>query len=181
MAAVAMKRRFDSDFLRTREMSVIPKPLTLAFAVTSFAQTPPAADTLVSPETHPDRTVTFRIRAPKASEIGLFGDWMPIGKLEPLTKGADGVWSITTGPIEATGHLYTFNVDGVTITDPINPKVKLRQRTSAQPARSRRARRENATEKLRVGDLPVLGDSAQLPMGAEQDLQRGPHGSKMVP
>src|SRR5579863_4596187 len=103
----------------------------LAFTAQCLSQTPPAADTLVSPEVHPDRTVTFRIRAPKASEVGLFGDWMPIGKLEPLTKGPDGVWSITTGPIEATGHLYTFNLDGVTVTDPINPKVKLRQRTSA--------------------------------------------------
>jgi enterochelin esterase family protein len=105
--------------------------LALIFTVPGTAQTPPAPDTLVSPEIHADRTVTFRIRAPKASEVGLFGDWMPIGKLEPLNKGADGVWSITTGPIDATGHLYTFNIDGVTVTDPINPKVKLRQRTSA--------------------------------------------------
>jgi enterochelin esterase family protein len=132
---MAMKSRFHSEISRPREnqvaQSLLRVFLVLAFAATSQPQTPPAADTLVSPEIHADRTVSFRIRAPKASEVGLFGDWMPIGKLEPLTKGSDGVWSVTTGPIDATGHLYTFNVDGVTMTDPINPKVKLRQRTSA--------------------------------------------------
>src|ERR1017187_469773 len=130
---MGMTRRFRSEFSRPpvkpRAQVTLPVILALAFAATSLAQAPPAADTLVSPEIHPDRTVTFRIRAPKSSEVGLFGDWMPIGKLEPLTKGSDGVWSITTGPIDATGHLYTFNVDGVTMTDPINPRVKLRQRT----------------------------------------------------
>src|SRR5438046_859205 len=110
---------------------LLPFVLSLAFAASIWAQAsgpPSAQDTLVSPEVHADRTVTFRVRAPKANEVALFGDWMPVGKLEPLTKGADGVWSITTGPIEATGHLYSFTIDGVTVTDPINPRVKLRQR-----------------------------------------------------
>ena len=31
---------------------------------------------LVSPEVHPDKKVTFRICAPKASEVTLRGDWM---------------------------------------------------------------------------------------------------------
>jgi enterochelin esterase-like enzyme len=48
-----------------------------------------------------------------------------------MTKGADGVWSITTAPLEANGHLYWFNLDGLAIADPVNPVVKLRQRTSA--------------------------------------------------
>lgn len=96
----------------------------------AFAQTP-APDGLVSPEVHSDRTVTFRVRAPKASEVALYGDWMPVGKSQPMTKGADGVWSITTQPLEANGHLYWFNLDGVAVPDPVNPIIKLRQRTSA--------------------------------------------------
>jgi enterochelin esterase-like enzyme len=107
------------------------RPFLLLVAVGLYAQTPPADSLVTSPEIHPDRTVTFRVRAPEAQKIGLFGDWMPIGKLEPLTKGADGVWTLTTGPIDATGHLYTFNIDGVVVPDPVNPKIKLRQRTSA--------------------------------------------------
>src|SRR5207237_10173392 len=35
------------------------------------------------------------------------------------------------GPNDSTGPIYWFNVDGLAIADPVNPKVKLRQRTSA--------------------------------------------------
>jgi enterochelin esterase family protein len=103
---------------------------TLAFVSLGLAQ-PPPADNLVSPEVRPERKVTFRIRAPKSAQVGLFGSWMPLGTLEPMTKDADGVWSVTVGPLAPNGYLYTFNVDGVIIADPVNPDVKLRQRTSA--------------------------------------------------
>jgi enterochelin esterase family protein len=107
--------------------------LGLATALASAAlnaQTPPP-DGTVSPEVHSDRTATFRIKAPKASEVTFYGDWMVPGKPEPMTKGADGVWSFTAGPLEPNGHLYFFNIDGLAVADPINPVVKLRQRTSA--------------------------------------------------
>jgi len=109
------------------------KKLTLVITLLALplaAQTP-APDGIVSPEVHPDRTITFRVKAPKASEVTLSADWMPVGKSAPFTKGADGVWTLTTEPIEATGHLYWFNVDGVAVADPVNPVIKLRQRTSA--------------------------------------------------
>jgi enterochelin esterase-like enzyme len=99
-------------------------------AINVSAQTPPP-DGIVSPEVHPDGKVTFRIRAPKATEVTLFGDWMPVGSKHPMTKDTEGVWSATVGPIEATLHLYSFTVDGVTMADPVNPRIKLRQRTSA--------------------------------------------------
>jgi enterochelin esterase family protein len=104
--------------------------LALMLAALVSAQTPPP-DSLVSPEVHPDRTVTFRVRAPKAAEVTLYGDWMPVGKPEPMTKGSDGIWSIQTAPLEANGHLYWFNLDGIAVADPVNPVIKLRQRTSA--------------------------------------------------
>ncbi len=104
--------------------------LALATSALLQAQTPPP-DGLVSPEVHADRTVTFRVRAPKASEVTLSGDWLPVGKPVPMTKGDDGVWSIQTAPLEANGHLYWFNVDGLAVADPVNPVIKLRQRTSA--------------------------------------------------
>jgi enterochelin esterase-like enzyme len=104
--------------------------LGIASCAICMAQTP-APDGLVSPEVHADRTVTFRVRAPKASEVSLYGDWMAVGKPQPMTKDASEVWSITTEPLEANGHLYWFNVDGLAIADPVNPIIKLRQRTSA--------------------------------------------------
>ena len=102
----------------------------LSLAASGFVQTP-SPDGLVSPEVHADGRVTFRIRAPKAAEVTLFGDWIPVGSKHPMTKDAEGVWSATIGPIEATLHLYSFTVDGVTMADPVNPRIKLRQRTSA--------------------------------------------------
>jgi enterochelin esterase family protein len=92
---------------------------------------PPPRDTLVSPEIQPGGKVTFRVRAPRAASVTLFGAWMPVGSEEPMTKDADGVWTITVGPLAPNGYLYTFNIDGVTVADPVNPDVKLRQRTSA--------------------------------------------------
>ncbi len=113
--------------MKTNSIFFIVMLLVAAF---SFAQTPPP-DTLVSPEVRADGKVTFRIRAAKAAEVTLFGDWMTVGSKHPMTKDADGVWSATVGPLEATIHLYSFTVDGVTMADPVNPRIKLRQRTSA--------------------------------------------------
>jgi enterochelin esterase family protein len=103
--------------------------LLLTTAV-AFAQTP-RVDTLVSPEVQPDRRVTFRVRAPKASEVSLFGDWMLPATQQAMTRDEQGVWSTTIGPLEPGLAIYTFTVDGVTTPDPINPRIKLRARTSA--------------------------------------------------
>jgi len=93
-------------------------------------------DNLVSPDVHPDRTVTFRLRAPQASVVTLTGDWLATpaastGGTIPMAKDATGIWSVTTPPLEATVHLYFFTMDGVTMADPVNPRIKLRVRTSA--------------------------------------------------
>jgi enterochelin esterase family protein len=94
---------------------------------------PPAADAVVSPQVHADRRVTFRVYAPKASDVSMSGDWMAPGAKQAMTReeGDSGVWSVTVGPLEAGAAIYTFNVDGMTIADPVNPRVKLRWRTSA--------------------------------------------------
>jgi len=96
----------------------------------AFAQAP-RVDTLVSPEVQPDYRVTFRVRAPKASEVSLFGDWMMPGTQQAMTRDEQGVWSVTTDPLEPGLAIYTFTVDGVTTPDPVNPRIKLRARTSA--------------------------------------------------
>src|SRR5687767_9142954 len=105
-------------------------PFILISLAALYAQ-PPATPTVVSPDVHPDRTVSFRLYAPKASEAAFFGDWMKTGTSEKMTKGADGVWSVTVGPVRPGIYIYHFLVDGMTIADPVNPRVKLRARTSA--------------------------------------------------
>jgi enterochelin esterase family protein len=61
------------------------------------------------------------------------GEWMldyPSNKT-PLTRDGEGVWKVTVGPLKPNLYLYSFNVDGMSIADPINPVIKLRARTSA--------------------------------------------------
>jgi enterochelin esterase family protein len=41
-----------------------------------------------------------------------------------LVKGADDVWTITTGPVEPGVWEYSFQVDGLTMIDPLNPNIK---------------------------------------------------------
>ncbi|MBI2689906.1 MAG: esterase [Acidobacteria bacterium] len=89
------------------------------------------AQNVVSPEIAAGSRVTFRMAAPKASEVLLYGDWMPVGTTKPMTKGGDGVWSITTDALPPSVYIYHFVVDGVTMADPVNPRMKLRARTSA--------------------------------------------------
>jgi len=78
-------------------------------------------DTLKSTEVSSDHKVTFRIYAPKASEVSVGGDFGEGGK---LAKDEQGVWSITVGPLAPDFYSYTFNVDGVRTVDPKNPLVK---------------------------------------------------------
>ncbi len=88
-------------------------------------------DSLVSPEVHPDHRVTFRVRALKASAASLSGDWMPAGTELTMERSEQGVWSVTAGPLEPGIAIYTFTVDGITMADPVNPRLKVRARTSA--------------------------------------------------
>ena len=101
----------------------------LAFPPTVPGQ-PAKNSTPVSPEVHPDRTVTFRVRAPKATDVTLTADWQA-GGAEKMTRDDAGVWSITVGPLEPGPAIYNFTIDGVAVPDPVNPRVKLRARTSA--------------------------------------------------
>lgn len=74
------------------------------------------------PVIHPDHTVTFTLKAPAAQEVRLDGAW-PGGTARtslPMTKDADGNWTVTTGPIAPDLWTYSFRVDGVRLPDPTN-------------------------------------------------------------
>jgi enterochelin esterase-like enzyme len=102
--------------------------LALAAAPATVAQQPkkgpnPAA-AVTSPEVHPDKKVTFRIYAPKASEVTLRGDWMEGAGALKLEKDEKGVWSATAGPLRPDYYSYSFTVDGVKTLDPRNATIK---------------------------------------------------------
>ena len=84
---------------------------------------PTPNDTLVSPEVVSDHRVTFRIYAPKASEVTVGGDWAASGPVK-LEKDDKGVWSATVGPLVPDFYSYSFTVDGVKTLDPKNATVK---------------------------------------------------------
>src|SRR5579872_6481452 len=85
----------------------------------------------VSPEVHGDRMVTFRLFAPKATEVVLMGS---PGILEftkkplPLQKDEKGVWSLTIGPLPAGFYTYGYAIDGgLRMPDPSNPNLEVRR------------------------------------------------------
>jgi len=122
--------RYNPGRVQTSSLMKALSYVALLFAAAAFSQTAPP-DGLISPEVHADHTVTFRVRAPKAEAVTLSGDWLEVGKPVAMAKDASGIWSLTTESLEANGHLYWFNLDGLPIADPVNPVIKVRQRTSA--------------------------------------------------
>jgi para-nitrobenzyl esterase len=109
------------DFIE--RFATAPPPAQAA-AAQPPQRVPTPNDTLVSTEVASDRTVTFRIYAPKASEVGLRGDWMEGPGTEPLKKAENGVWSATVGPLAPDFYSYSFVVDGVKTADPKNAVIK---------------------------------------------------------
>src|SRR5215470_10650880 len=88
------------------------------------ANPPPARPAaLRSPDIHPDRTVTFRLLAPKAAEVTLNGSWDGGTNLK-MTKDDAGVWSTTIGPLAPQLWGYWFMVDGVKALDPNNAETQ---------------------------------------------------------
>jgi enterochelin esterase-like enzyme len=78
---------------------------------------------VVSPEVNADKTITVRFRAPEAKEAVVIGEID--GKEHPMTKGDNGIWSATIGPLAPDVYNYQFRVDGIVTMDPVNPSVKL--------------------------------------------------------
>lgn len=80
---------------------------------------PPRGPFVISPKVNADKTVTFSYLAPKATTVLLGGG--QFGAVDvPMTKNAEGVWSVTFGPIKPDIYPYSFKVDGVTVMDPAN-------------------------------------------------------------
>lgn len=91
--------------------------LGLSLGVGAQAQ-PSRAPQLQSPVVHPDRTVTFSVRASNAQKVELSGQFQKANQL--LTKDTNGVWSITVGPVEPNLYPYGFVIDGIGVADSAN-------------------------------------------------------------
>ena len=78
---------------------------------------------------NPDRTVTFRLRAPEATAVTVSGDFTQTAV--PMTKAADGTWSVTTTTLRPAIYEYRFSVNGVLTNDPSNPLINPGDRSSS--------------------------------------------------
>ncbi len=90
----------------------------------AFAQPTPHPPAFVSPEVTPDHKVAFRIYAPSAQNVHVFGTDIPgLVQAGAMTKGENGVWELVFGPVSPGAYRYNFLVDGVTVLDDRNPSV----------------------------------------------------------
>ena len=111
---------------------------------------------ITSPEVAADRRVTFRLRAPEVKKVTVAGDF---GNDVDLRAGEDGMWSATIGPLDPEMYVYYFTVDGVRLTDPSNPQLKIGYVTST------------TTSLLTVpGDGPAFYDVQDVPHGEIRTL-----------
>ena len=111
-------------------------PHTKATNPSPASPTPNVA--LESPKVLPDNRVTFRIYAPKASEVLLDGDWVlqGLGTGGPLLKDEQGVWSIKE------------YVEGDTVAEVLSY-------VAYEPARLLTGTRKEAERAVRRGQLSV--------------------------
>lgn len=93
--------------------------LGLAFGWPAFGQV--RAPQIESPVVHPDRTVTFSLRAPRARQVELSAQFLPAN--QPLAADTNGVWRVTVGPVAPDLYPYAFVVDGLSVADPANPDL----------------------------------------------------------
>ena len=65
------------------------------------------------PKILPDNSVVFKVRAPQADRVQV-----ELAGRHDGVKGADGTWTIVTGPVMPGYHYYSLVIDGVAVADP---------------------------------------------------------------
>jgi enterochelin esterase family protein len=117
----------------------------------------PFSAPLNSPDVKDDHTVTFRLKAPEAKEVSLTG--AVLTELDkgregiPFKKGADGIWTLSIGPLTPDIYMYHFKVDGMQICDPSNSYAAF----TAMPPYS---------EVVVHGEEPAYYDAKNVPHGS---------------
>lgn len=92
--------------------------LSMAIIVCLSINAQPRRQRVISPEVHPDQTVTFRLWMPDAREVEV--DVQFEQQRQPMVKNDSGIWSVTLGPVKPDIYPYSFFADGIQIMDPAN-------------------------------------------------------------
>ena len=110
--------------IRIRRFFCFSLLTAVAFGQVKTAPAPPpeTPTPVVSPEVHPDKSVTFRLKDPNAKSVllRLEGQSKAIG----MEKDDQGIWSATTAPLSSDYYGYSFVADGVGLIDPSNWLLK---------------------------------------------------------
>lgn len=69
----------------------------------------------------PDNSVQFRIKAPDAQSVVVWGSWDPSQRIEMVKK--DSIFEAKVGPLPSDVYEYEYVVDGVSALDPNNKMV----------------------------------------------------------
>ena len=104
-----------------RSLALLLAPALLASPLAAQLPALPStpAPTYISPDVHPDSTVTFRIFAPTAKQVSVNVEGTPLN----LTRDEAGLWSATSQPYAPEIYSYRFRVDGANVLDTKNPEV----------------------------------------------------------
>jgi enterochelin esterase-like enzyme len=105
--------------------------LSAALAATAGAQpngprTP--GDTLKSPVIGADGTVKFQLFAPKATAVSLRSEGPAPFAGQAMQRNEQGVWTLSAA-VPADLYIYWYDVDGVPVADPRNPRPRVNMTT----------------------------------------------------
>lgn len=106
--------------MHTRFAAVVVGVVAVALSASASAQVPAGctANALNVPGApfpciYSDGRVMFRVTAPDAQRVRV-----RVGQGFDMTRGADGLWYVTTSPLVEGFHYYTLAIDGATVADP---------------------------------------------------------------
>src|SRR5262245_33762690 len=104
-------------FTPDRRWKGLGLPVLLAISL-GAQSTPSNIGPTPPPQVNADLSVTYFLNAPNAKEVLLADTAISPGPPgRPLTKGPDGMWTVTTPPYEPGTHYYGFLIDGVLTGD----------------------------------------------------------------
>jgi hypothetical protein len=118
-AAASVLRRATVNVKRVPKIAVVVLAVLALRAQTEDGSSPATSNVsgAKSPRIFPDRRLSFTLKAPDAHRVEVAGgDGLGKGPF-PMTRGADGVWSVTTPPAVPGFHYYWFILDGVQVND----------------------------------------------------------------
>ncbi|MDB6088759.1 MAG: enterochelin esterase-like enzyme [Gammaproteobacteria bacterium] len=99
-------------------LAALNPPAPQARAAEQFAPAASNVPGAPTPGIHPDRSITFTLKAPEAPSVQVAGgDGLGKGPFL-MTKDAEGLWSVTTPPAVPGFHYYWFILHGVSVNDP---------------------------------------------------------------